>query len=82
MIRSKLSFRGPKKQLSRCVSIAGGAAAVTLAVVIVIGSISEKHTAPTSVEVAGAASSQPTDQPTSYPRRYSPPYRGPSRIRR
>ncbi|WP_434318184.1 hypothetical protein [Leifsonia sp. P73] len=67
MLRSKLSFRRPKKQLSRWVFIAGGAVAVILVAAIVIGSISEKHTAPTSAEVTGTASSQLSKLPTSSP---------------
>lgn len=67
MIRSKLSFRRPKRQLSRKVLIAGGAVVVILVAAIVIGSISERQGPRTSVEVAGPVSSQPSGQPTISP---------------
>lgn len=60
MLRSKLSFRRPKKQLARWVWIAGGAVVAAIVISIVIGTVTESSTrAPTAASTESSAVSTP-----------------------
>ena len=67
-LQSKLNFRRPKKKLPvKLIAIGGGAFAVILTTIIVIGTVSEANNKPASVAQPSTASSSPSVTASSTP---------------